>query len=198
MFRFELPALSVLLIASFAACASTPGVTTASPPRTSSTVVATEGPDANSAPTPFSASEIRGACLPGRTITFVIEEPGLAPVQRRIRFIAADDERATTLSETIGMDQKVVGTPETTVSTWEELRAHARFPKTATEISDSTANTPAGDFPCRKYVVTEGNKKTTLCFARELPGPPVEMMVESSGTLVRSMVLLKNEPGTVE
>lgn len=195
MYRLALCASGIALVISVSACGAVAGAPVApgrdAPPAKPNP---TEPVD-DTAPTPFTADELRGACLPGRTITFVVEEPGIAPVQRRIRFIAVDDERATTFSETIGMDQKLVGAPETSVSTWEELRRHASFPKATTVISDSTANTPAGDFPCRKYVVTDGNKKTTLCFARELPGPPVEMMVENGGALVRSMVLLKNEPG---
>jgi hypothetical protein len=54
---------------------------------------------------------------------------------------------------------------------------------------------PAGSFPCKRYTVIDGAKKKTMCFANELPGPPVEMTIEEDGKLLLSMELIKNVPG---
>lgn len=152
-------------------------------------------PDAGKAPTPYTAAQIRDACKAGRTLTFVTEAPGKPPQQRRMRFLAVDDERATIADEVLDDTGKPVGAAETEVATWEELRRHASFPKEQTTITDAVAEVPAGSFPCKRYTVVDGNKKRTMCFANELPGPPVEMIIEEDGKLVVSMELLKNEPG---
>jgi hypothetical protein len=188
--------LGVLVLVASSTCASAPASAPREmPPTRERAPMAPQAPAM--AATPFTAKQIRDACLPGRAITFVVEEPGVDPVQRRIRFIAADDERATMVTETIAEGSKVMGAPQTEVVTWEELRLHASFPAEKTVISDGTAVTPAGDFASKKYVITDGTKTTTLSFALDLPGPPVEMTIEREGRLVRSMVLLKNEPGGI-
>lgn len=144
---------------------------------------------------PYTAEQIRAACREGRTITFVTESPGKPPQQRKMRFLAVDDERATISDEAMDDVGKTIGSPETEVATWEQLRRHASFPKESTTIADAVAEVPAGSFPCKRYTVVEGTKKRTMCFANELPGPPVEMTIEEDGKLVLSMELLKNEPG---
>lgn len=156
-------------------------------------------PDAAFAPMPYTAAQIRAASGTGRTITFVIEAPDKPPSRKRIRFVASDDEHATLKSEILDADGKVVGEPEMSIASWDELRHHAAYPKATTTIVDAVAETPGGSFKCRRYTVIEktpeGDKRTIACFANELPGPPVEMSVEVGGALVMSMSLLKNEPG---
>ncbi len=153
-------------------------------------------PDPN-APTPYTAAQIREGCPLGRTIVFVIETPDRPPVKKRMVFVDVDDERATVRSEVLDEKDKVVGQPEMKISTWEELRKHALFPREVTTVSQAVAETPAGSFSCTRYTVIEksaaGESKLTLCFAKELPGPPVEMTEEKDGKLVMSMTLLKNE-----
>lgn len=157
-------------------------------------------PKADTAPTPFTAEQIREGCKTGRTITYVLERKGQAPVRRRTRFVDTDAEHATIETALIDAEDHVVGEPETKISSWEQLRSHAAFPKAATTVSDSLAVTPAGDFSCKRYVVEEttedGKKqKSSYCFAKDMPGPPVEVEVELDGVLVLSMSLVKNEPG---
>jgi hypothetical protein len=156
-------------------------------------------PEEGRAPTPFTSAEIRGATPEGRSLTFLVEGPGKAPFQKRYRFLAVDDERATMTTELLDDDGKVFGKPEMQSSTWDELRMTASWPKEQVTITDATAETPAGSFACRRYVVVEktdeGEKRTTAHFARSLPGPPVELMVELDGKLLMSMTLLAFAPG---
>jgi hypothetical protein len=157
-------------------------------------------PDGPNAPTPYTANQIRSATHVGRTLTFVIESPDKPPVKQRFRFVDVDDERATIATEILDEKGNVLGQPEMKISTWEELRKHASYPKTATTISSAVVETDAGSFPCKRYTVVEikdgSETRTVACFANELPGPPVEMTKEKDGKLVMSMTLLKYEAGT--
>ncbi|NUP12703.1 MAG: hypothetical protein HOW73_42225 [Polyangiaceae bacterium] len=188
-----------LLLVVLAACTpeepKTPEQPTAAPTAAASAPV---DPDAGRAPTPYTAAQIREANPAGRTLTYVIEAPDKAPIRQRFRFAAADDEHATIATEVLSEDGKVLGEPEMKISSWEELRHHASYPKEATTIADATAETPAGSFPCKRYTVIEqtdkGKKRTIACFAKDMPGPPVEMTVELDGALVMSMTLVKREP----
>ena len=113
--------------------------------------------------------------------------------------MVADDERATIVSEILDNEGKTVGEPESSSETWEELRRHASYPRSATTIVEMSIETPAGAFTCKQYTVVEKTetveRRMVLCFAKELPGPPVEMTVEENGELVLSMSLIKNEAG---
>ena len=156
-------------------------------------------PDGPNAPTPYTAKQIRSATHVGRSLTFVIETPDKPPVKQRFRFVDVDDERATIATEVLDEKDNVQGQPEMKISTWEELRKHASYPKTATTISAAVVETPAGSFPCKRYTVVEisagSETRTVACFANELPGPPIEMTKEKDGKLVMSMTLLKHDPG---
>jgi hypothetical protein len=156
-------------------------------------------PDGPNAPTPYTAKQLRAACQVGRTYTFIIESPDKPPTKQRFRFVDVDDERVTIATEILDEKDKVLGQPEMKISTWEELRKHASYPKTATTISTDLVETPAGSFPCKRYTIVEikdgSETRTVACFANELPGPPVEMTKEKDGKLVMSMTLLKHEAG---
>lgn len=186
-------ALGLLL----AGCSAAPSATELPKPQaaSASAPLPVPDPEADKAPTPYTAAQIRDASKAGRTILFVMESPPKPSLRRRMRFLAVDDERATIANETLDDTGKPLGAAETATSTWEELRKHASFPKASTTIVDAVAEVPAGSFPCKRYTVLEGTKKTTACFANDLPGPPVELIVEDDGKLVISMELVKNEPG---
>ncbi len=167
-------------------------------PRPTATASATEppppDPDAGRAKTPYTKEQIRDATPEGRRMTFVMESPDKPPVQKRFRFLAVDDERATIITELLDQNGKTIGTPENASSTWEELRRHASFPIEATTIEEATAETPAGSFASWRYTVVEkteeGTKRTVAYFAKDLPGPPVDLTVETNGQLVMTMSLL--------
>jgi len=183
----------LLLALALIGCGGAPAPISAPPPVQTAAPVATVDPDAAFAPLPYTVDELRKGCTEGRTITLIEEVPDKPPVKKRIRFMVVDDERATVVSDVLDEKDAPVGDPKTETATWNELRHHAAYPKDATTVSDATAETPAGTFPCKRYVVTDGDTKTTACFATELPGPPVEMSVEKGGKLVMSLTMLKSD-----
>ena len=156
-------------------------------------------PVPDTAPTPFTAAQIRAASGEGRTIIMLDESPGKPPGKHRMRFLAVDDLRATIASDVLGDDGKPVGEPVTRVATWGELQQHGAYPRSTTTITDAVAEIPMGSYPCKRYTVIErapeGEKRTIACFANALPGPPVELSVEIGGALVRSLTMLSNDAG---
>ncbi|HTJ80088.1 MAG TPA: hypothetical protein VL400_00150 [Polyangiaceae bacterium] len=183
--------LALLLSIGCGAAPATTAPTTAAP--TAVPTAAAPDPDAAFAPLPYTADEIRKGCPEGRTIVLIEEVPDKLPVKKRMRFLAVDDERATVVSETLDEKDAPVGDPKTEIATWNQLRHHAAYPKEATTVSDATAETPAGTFPCKRYEVTDGDTKTTACFAKEMPGPPVEMSIEKAGKRVLTLTMVKSE-----
>ncbi len=118
-------------------------------------------------------------------MTYLIESPGKLPTKQRFRFVAVDDEHATVATEILGDDGKVMGDPEVKISSWDDLRRHASYPREATTIAQTVTVTPDDSFKCKRYTVVEAQpdgktKRTIACFANDLPGPPVELTVGST------------------
>lgn len=194
--------VATLLVAVLVACG--PGPNTVLPPQPTATPTASSeppppDPDEGRTKTPFTREQIRDATPEGRSLTFVLESPDKPPVQKRFRFLAVDDERATILTELLDQNGKTIGTPENASTTWEALRRHGSYPREGTTIDEATAETPAGSFECLRYTVVEpteegGTKKTVAWFAKKLPGPPVDLSIEVDGQLVMTMTLLHFQP----
>lgn len=186
------------LLVSSASCGPVPPKVGDARPTATASAIASEAPppdpDEGRAKTPYTKEQIRDATPEGRSLTFVMESPDKPPVQKRFRFLASDDERTTIITELLDSNGKTVGDPENVSSTWEELRKHASFPKEATTIEEVTAETPAGSFASWRYTVLEttdeGTKRTVAYFAKELPGPPVDLSVEMNGQLLMTMTLI--------
>jgi hypothetical protein len=128
------------------------------------------------APTPFSASEIRGGCPDGRIVRFLIEGAGAEPFIRVTRFVEGDEEGAEHESQQYSLDGQALGQPVRGRSTWIEFQSHASFPLESTVIVDDDIEVPAGRFACLRYTVTDGTAVDTFWFARERPGMPVKVM----------------------
>jgi hypothetical protein len=165
-----------------------PGVTPASASATSSP--ATTAGDTSTAPTPFTAAQIREACT-GRTVTIRVEAQGKPAVRRTIRFVSVtpeDTETETTMTDDTG---KPLGQPERARSRWEELRRHAAFPKDMTTITTDKVTTPAGTFATHAYkVVGEDGAVTTYQFADDLPGPPLTYATDKGGVRVMTATMI--------
>src|SRR3954469_10854461 len=96
------------------------------------------------APTPFTADEIRAGCPDGRTITLLVE-PADGPSWRRVnRFVDPDDDGATLQRWRIGRDGAPEGDVETEVTTWLALQGHASFPASIVTITPETLELPIG------------------------------------------------------
>lgn len=196
--------LSVLAAFSWLGCVGSSTPTDTVPTSTAAPTASTAAvdPDAANAPFPYTAAQIREASKPGRVITFLVEKPGKPAFKQRFRFAAADAEAATIAAEVVDDSGKVIGEPDVKISTWEQLRRHATYPKATTSITEVDAETLAGPYKCKRYTATEttpeGLKKTVACFANDLPGPPIELTIELDGKLVMTMALVKNEPGSAD
>ena len=156
-------------------------------------------PDAGRAPTPYTVAQLRTATRPGRSYEFLVEQPGQPPVRRRMIFVLVSDERVTLATEQFGPDGTLAAPAELSEASWDELRRHASYPKETTRIEDDRTETPAGQFDCWRYTVVEqtpdGEVRTMLWFAKNLPGPPVETNVERGGEIVSRTSLLRYAAG---
>lgn len=144
------------------------------------------------APTPFTAAQIREACPVGRVIPFRMDMPGKPSITHVMKFVAVDADGADIESLDRDDKGKDLGPAEKEHATWEDLRKHAQFPKSATTIEDSVAETPAGKFTTRVYIVKNEHDITYFHFAMDRPGPPVFFYTERNGERIRSMTLLAN------
>jgi hypothetical protein len=199
--RRVVPIACVLLAAS--ACSS--GLPAAAEPRTPGTTrpsaapPAAPDPEADRAPTPFTAAQIRDASKAGRSFEFVVEKPDAPPFRERMVFVLVSPERATIAIDVLDPEGKRAAEPQLSESTWNELRLHASFLRQTTTIAEERNDTPAGSFDCKRYTVVEqtpeGELRRVLWFAKDLPGPPIEVRVELRGELVSDTTLLRYSPG---
>jgi len=148
------------------------------------------------APVPYPAARIHEATASGRGYLFRLESPGAPTKRMRMRFDAVDDSGAALVrTEWAEADPEPAPTAATRV-TWQELEAHAHYPRDRTTITSESVQTPAGIFPCKLYTVNAGDGTTTRAwFAVDLPGAPVRMEISKGNKLVLRMLLLQHLPG---
>jgi hypothetical protein len=115
-----------------------------------------------------------------------------AETEWRITEMTAVDAEGAMLRTVVRGGEGLAGEPKQSRLTWEELRAHAIFPRAATTIVDETIQTAAGKFACKRYTVVGDEETTTFWFATELPGAPVKMTVERGGVVVETRTLMKH------
>jgi hypothetical protein len=143
------------------------------------------------APTPFTADDIRAGCPAGRTITLIVERPGLEPLTRLNRFIDCDEQGA--VIERMGVaDDGQRGTATMDRATWLQLQAHASFPADATTVDSVRLLTPMGELDCLRYTVSEGSSVHTLWFALAAPGMPVMATVHDDGELRETTTMVSD------
>lgn len=145
--------------------------------------------------TPFTADQIRDATAPGRTYTFRVELDGAPAVRRIIRFTAMTADGATVVTESADAEGRAPQADPPVQMTWEQLRQHAEFPRFAVRITEERVEVPAGAYDCLVYTVTAAEEKVTFAFAKTMPGPPVKMLIEKGGKIVRKQELLSYAPG---
>jgi hypothetical protein len=152
-------------------------------------------PDPAIAPRPFTAEQIRAAMPAGTEVRFRLEQLGKPPVVLHWQVTAADADTMTMTSRVLGEDGSVLSQEPAQASRWDELVEHATFPAARTVRSEGSVEVPAGRFATIDYVVTENSAGSVTVskfrFARELPGPPIWLAVETDGIVVRRMVLLE-------
>ncbi len=175
-------------LALLAACGPEP---VTAPPPAAPTIAAT-------APTPYTAEQIRDGCPAGRAIVF--RRASSSRASRRcgapLRFVSSSPEAAeieTSMTDDAGAP---LGAPERERAPWEELRQHAAFPADRTTIARDTVTTPAGTFECDVYTVRgDGDEVKRFWFAKTMPGPPVLFVTEKGGARVMTSTLVAVDPG---
>jgi hypothetical protein len=165
-------------------------------------IITTEGvtaPAAATAPTPYSAAEIREANPPGTRLVYRIEETGQPAALRVIEFVGGDAVLTTTETSMLTEQGEPVGGVDRSEATWVELRDHAAFPAASTHRTRSSVTVPAGRFEVWQYAVEteEGGAPVTtrFSFAVDRPGPPVLLEQELDGQVVFRMVLVEDSRG---
>jgi hypothetical protein len=186
--------LLVAMTALLSACASqvpAPAPAPSSPPPAVAPSKPT-APAVEMAEAPYTLAQIRDACPSGRRLVFKVQEPDKPDVQRVIEFVRSDANGAEIRTSSIDTTGHLLEAT-TTRSTWEELRAHAEFPKDQVEISHRTVSIPVGTLACTVYKVTQGQgseaEVTTYYFSEKTAGPPVFFFVEKGGKRTRSSTM---------
>ena len=150
---------------------------------------------ADYAPTPFSAAEIRSGCPRNRKVIFQVETFGQPVVFQTLTFVSVYEEKVVYESVITGMDGKRIGSKRMTTGTWKDLQSHASFPLAQTKIRKESYTVPAGTFECWRYEVTLGKDGKTdiqrLWFAINLPGPPICFEETIDGKVVYKLTMLK-------
>ena len=146
------------------------------------------------APTPYTAEEIRAANPVGTVLVYRIQQTGAPAVVRTMVFVRADSNGARIASSTVTEGGAPVGAATEAEALWTELRDHAAFPAARTVRSRSSCAVPGGSFDCQLYTVTdEEDGVPTLSrywFALERPGPPVLLETKKGGAVVFRMELM--------
>ena len=185
----RLPILIVLLLV--AACASpdsqeVPASTATSDPAAAS----------STAPTPFTAAEIRDWNPTGTRLVFRIEDVGRPPVLQTILFVDGDQNRAVMEASIKTEDGVLIEEADRTERTWVELRDHAAFPVERTKRDAVTVDVPIGRLACWLYTVTSTENGVvttrTFYFAKRRPGPPVRAETLVDGELVSRMDMIED------
>lgn len=124
------------------------------------------------APTPFTAAEIRDGCPPGRIVTMRVS-PAEEPARlETTRWVSCDDDGAVMEKTVHDATGEGVSESASYRASWAELQAHASFPEDQTEITRETIVTESGVFECLRYTV-EGVGE--FWFAVDLPGMPIKI-----------------------
>ncbi len=152
-----------------------------------------EGPA--TAPTPYTAAEIRGANPAGTVLVYRIEQTGAPTVVRTMRFVRADADGARIESSLATEGGEPVGEPDANEAAWTELRDHAAFPEDRTIRSRTSCTVPDGTYDCVLYTVTGAEDGIPILsrfwFAFRKPGPPVLLEIEKEGAISFRMELLE-------
>ena len=187
----------LLLLPLLAACAATNDSAPEEEPVAA--FATTPPPDANRmqpghAPTPYSADQIRAACAEGAFREYETTERNVTQRMRMV-FRAEQDGQAYVETELLAQDGTVMTTLPGQPTPWTTLQGHASFPEQATVITPCSHQTQAGTFDAWTYVVTgTDGAETIFVFARDLPGPPLDMTRRISFEEVSRMELVDYGP----
>jgi hypothetical protein len=148
-------------------------------------------PSPQMAPTPYTAEEIHETARMGRRYEWNVERPGKPRQVSVLMFVKVTKGGAELETSTLDETGHLASDVARDRSTWSELRDHASFPAASATIAEETITVPAGTYPCKVYVVTEGKRVSRFWFATKLPGPPVKIQITEDATVVESRELFR-------
>jgi len=143
------------------------------------------------APTPFSAAEIRAGCPRGRTVVMRVEDA--TGVHHRLsRFAEVSLEGAGYERADCTADGAVLGEVSAMPLSWLDLQRHASFPEAATTRDEVVLDLPLGREECWRYVVRVGDDVTTFWFAKGRAGMPVKVVSQRGDEVVSTSVMVSD------
>lgn len=145
---------------------------------------------AGSAPTPFSADELRAGNPPGTWREYRIVQGENTFISRH-EFAQAKDPKLVMLSSQLSSESGASrGSDDTKPVAWTTLQAHASFPASRTLLGRDRLVLDAGQFDCWTYAVDGDEGETRyFWFAVDLPGPPVLLEARKNGVSTLRMEL---------
>lgn len=150
-------------------------------------------------PTPFSAAEIRAGNPPGTARRFLVSVDGSVTLEHST-FLEHPAGLARFEQRSFDLTGAPVGDPTVGEAPWEELQAHASYPRAEATCTDTTCTTAAGLFDTWLYDWREpahdgqAAARHRVWFAKKVPGPPVLYELVRDGELEFRMELLSFEP----
>jgi hypothetical protein len=147
-------------------------------------------------PTPYGAAAIRDGNPPGTRRVYLVRSGSDLFVERS-EFREHPEGLARFRQARFDLGGTPLGEPAEGDATWEELQAHASYPRAETTRSEATCTTAAGTFEVWLYdwrqPGAEGKPPTRhrVWFAKDLAGPPVLYEMTADGELVFRMELIE-------
>jgi hypothetical protein len=142
------------------------------------------------APRPYTLAKLRDGMPVGLELRYRIEAADKPAEIMVMRVVASDEKTGTLATQMLAEDGTLIKDLGTSAAEWATLVRHATFPEPATTVREMTVESPAGSFPGVEYVVRKPDGVTTYRFARDAPGPPVELIAEKDGKVTSRMTLL--------
>jgi hypothetical protein len=148
---------------------------------------------------PYTPEQIRNATKTGRTYEFLDEIPGKPTTRRILTFTRVSFGGADIRSEMEDENGNLLQLPTITSVSWDEVLKQAGFPTTSLQVEETSVVVPAGSFECRRYTITEGAGEDAITshadFPYNVPGPPIRYVSEQKGKIVRTLTLIRYDPG---
>ena len=142
------------------------------------------------APRPYTAEQIRAGNPSGRIVVYHLEREGMAPVLQETHFVESDED-GTLMHDIVRSPAGEIVSKEQQRASWDELVRHATFPLAQTTVTTVVAETPAGSFPAKLYVVQREDGVSRFWFADDMPGAPVRYEMELDGEVVMRAMLVE-------
>jgi len=147
-------------------------------------------------PTPFTAKQVRDALPTGSKISLRREDANNKVTIEEWEVTAATPKTCTMTVKVFNEDgSQLIDDKGSVTNTWNELRDNAKFPEDQTVRSEGIITVPVGEHETWLYVVTsktdDGKEmQSYYTFAKDLPGPPVQMSVLVDGKIVSKMTMV--------